>query len=125
MVIADVRIRIRRGRIPEYSTKGKSNKEVAESHDQNLPAEEAPEKEGARLPQENEDCRWQTRSQEKTRKGQKETDLLIGISKIPQRGRGKILQTDYGLPSLLSAVCFRTEMFGGASPHKSPRTDRP
>ncbi len=90
MVIADACICICRGRIPEHSTEGKSNKEVAESHDQNLPAEEAPEKEGARLPQENEDCRRQTRSQEKTRKGQKETDLLIGISKIPQRGRGGI-----------------------------------
>ena len=44
---------------------------------QNLPTEKASKKKGARLQKENEDCWWQKRTQEKTRKGQKETDLLI------------------------------------------------
>ena len=43
---------------------------------QNLPTQKASEKEGAWLQKENEDCRRQKRSQEKTRKRQKETDLL-------------------------------------------------
>jgi len=45
---------------------------------QNISTQEASEKEGAWLQKENEDCGRQKRSQEKTRKRQKETDLLIG-----------------------------------------------
>ena len=46
----------------------------------NVSTEETSEKERARLQKKNEDCRWQKRPQKKTRKGQKETDLLIGQS---------------------------------------------
>ena len=44
---------------------------------QNLPTQKASEKERAWFQKENENCRRQKRSEEKTCKGQKETDLLI------------------------------------------------
>jgi len=43
----------------------------------NLSTQKASEKKGTRFQKENEDCRRQKRPQEKTRKGQKKTDLLI------------------------------------------------
>ncbi len=47
---------------------------------QNLPTQKASEKERAWFQKENENCRRQKRSEEKTCKGQKETDLLILLS---------------------------------------------
>ena len=43
----------------------------------NLSTQKASEKKRTRFQKENEDCRRQKRPQEKTRKGQKKTDLLI------------------------------------------------
>lgn len=60
----------------ESTPSDKIAKEVLQNA-QNVSTEEASEKEGAWLQKENEDCRRQACSQEKTRKGQKETDLLI------------------------------------------------
>ena len=54
---------------------------------QNLPTQKASEKEGAWFQKENEDCRRQKRSEEKTCKGQKETDLLISYYHIVMKRR--------------------------------------
>ena len=51
---------------------------------QNLPTQKASEKERAWFQKENEDCRRQKRSEEKTCKGQKETDLLISYYRIAE-----------------------------------------
>ena len=52
--------------------------------EKNLPAEKAPEKDGARIPEENGDGKWKKGPEEKTRKGQSKTDLLSFRLLVPQ-----------------------------------------
>jgi len=55
-------------------------------NEENIPAQEASEKNGARLPQENEDCKRQKSTQETQSKRKSKTLLLIGSIKPPIGG---------------------------------------
>ena len=82
---------------------------------QNLPTQKASEKERAWFQKENEDCRRQKRSEEKTCKGQKETDLLISYYPIVMKERRPMPILRIGLFPLVGKWLRNTSLLLGSA----------